>query len=154
VETTTSADSERRHDAPPLTLLGSFGVAVVVPVGDDHETLDGTLVRMTGTTVAVDMHSGTAALTVSIAPRAVLLFGEQGQEKAALVRPGRRVDDVHSPTTIELVLDDVAPLAELERELAESNGVATVDLSDAPDLADGPVVAAAGPDAGGADDHS
>ena len=87
---TTSAETNRRHDAAPLTLLGSFRVAVVVPVGDEHETLDGTLVRMTGTTVAVDMHEGGAALTVSIAPRAVLVFGESGQEKAALVRPGRR----------------------------------------------------------------
>lgn len=143
---TTSADTNRRHDAAPLTLLGSFAVAVVVPVGDEHETLAGTLVRMTGTTVAVDMHTGSAALTVSIAPRAVLVFGEEGLEKAALVRPGRRVEDIHSPTTIELVLDDVAPLADLERELAES--------ASALDLADGTVDLAAGPDPRGADDHS
>src|SRR5262249_434357 len=77
---TTSAATNRRHDAPPLTLLGSFRVAVVVPVGDEHETLDGTLVRMTGKTVAVEMHDGTSALTVSIAPRAVLVFGEPGRE--------------------------------------------------------------------------
>lgn len=135
---TASADTNRRQAAPPLTLLGSFQVAVVVPVADDHETLVGTLVRMTGKTVAVEMHDGTAALTVSIAPRAVLVFGEVGQERAALVRPGRRVEDVHSPTTIELVLDDVALLADLERELAES--------ADTLDLADGSVLAAAGGD--------
>ncbi len=111
----------------PLTLLGSFDVALITPVGDEQETLPGTLVQMTGRTVSIDMGTGSAALTVSIAPQSILVFGDRGQERCALVHPGRRSDDVHSPTTIELVLDDVAPLEELERELAES--AETLDLA-------------------------
>lgn len=97
-------------------LAGTLPVDVLVPVGaGDHLVFTGTLVEMAGSTVTVRMESGAAALAVATTNRCVLVWGDDGRERCALVRTGRRTDDVHSPTTIELVLEDVKTLAELSR---------------------------------------
>jgi hypothetical protein len=59
------------------------------------------------------MEDGAAALTVAMTRRCILVWGPIGDERCALVRSGSRTDDVHSPTTIELVLEDVRPLVEV-----------------------------------------
>lgn len=96
-------------------LTGDLLVDVLVPVGDngDHLVLTGRVVELGESTVAVSMSDGAAALTVAAAKRCVLVWGPEEHERCALVRTGRRADDVLSPTTIELVLEDVRPLTEV-----------------------------------------
>ena len=105
---------ERRAPVPGFRLAGDLAVDVLVPVGaGDHLVLPGTVVELRDTTVTVAMADGVAALTVASTNRCVLVWGADGEESCALVRTGRRVDDVHSPTTIELVLEEVQLLADL-----------------------------------------
>lgn len=106
---------ERRAAAPTFTLTDGLAVEVIVPLVDDHLVLGGRVVQLTDTTVTLAMDDGPAALTVAMARRCVLVWGPEGDERCALVRNGSRVDDVRSPTTIELVLEDVKALAELDR---------------------------------------
>lgn len=97
-------------------LAGGLPVDVLVPIGaGDHLVLRGTLVELAGSTVTVAMEDGAAALAVATTNRCVVVWGPEGRERCALVRTGRRVDDVHSPTTLELVLEEVRTLAELDR---------------------------------------
>lgn len=105
---------DRRATAPPFTLTDGLEVEVVVPMGDDHLVLAGHVAELSDTTVTLVMEDGPAALTVAMARRCILVWGPKGAERCALVRNGRRVDDVRSPTTIELVLEDVQALADLE----------------------------------------
>jgi len=104
---------DRRTGAPTFTLTEGLDVEVIVPVGEDHLLLSGLVVQLTDTTVILDMEDGPSALTVAMSRRCVLVWGPEGDERCALVRNGRRVDDVRTPTTIELVLEDVQPLAGL-----------------------------------------
>jgi RNase P/RNase MRP subunit p29 len=108
-----STGQERRTRAPSFTLTEGLDVEVIVPVGEDHLLLSGSVVQLTDTTVTLDMEDGPSALTVAMTRRCVLVWGPEGDERCALVRNGRRVDDVRTPTTIELVLEDVQPLAGL-----------------------------------------
>ena len=108
--------ADRRSMPPTFRLAGDLPIDVLVPVGaGDHLVFGGTLVELAGSSVTVAMESGAAALTVATTNRCVLVWGDDGTERCALVRAGRRVDDVHSPTTLELVLEDVKTLAELSR---------------------------------------
>ncbi len=103
---------ERRTGTPAFTLTDGLDVEVVLPVADDdHLVLPGRVVRLTDTTVTLAMDDGASALAIAMRPRCVLVWGDEGEERAALVRSGSRVDDVHSSTTIELVLEDVRDLA-------------------------------------------
>jgi hypothetical protein len=103
----------RRANHASFRLTGDLDVDVVIPIGDDHLVLHGTVVELADNTVTIAMDDGAAALRVAISHHSVLVWGPEGEERCALVRSGRRVDDVHSPTTIELVIEDVRPLAEL-----------------------------------------
>ena len=97
-------------------LAGGLPVDVLVPVGaGDHLVFTGRLEELAGSTVTVAMETGAAALAVATTNRCVLVWGEEGSERCALVRTGRRTDDVLSPTTLELVLEDVKTVAELSR---------------------------------------
>jgi hypothetical protein len=114
---------DRRAPVPAFRLAGDLVVDVLVPVGaGDHLVLSGTVVELGDSTVTVAMTDGVAALTVATTNRCVLVWGEDGAESCALVRTGRRVDDVHSPTTIELVLEEVQLLADLVAGAVESVG--------------------------------
>jgi hypothetical protein len=113
VEEVPAIDDRRRAEVAAFTLLDGLAVEIVVPLGGDHLVFDGRVVQLTGNTVTVSVDDGPSALTVAMSRRCVIVWGEEGAEQAALVRSGRRVDDVHSPTTIELVLEDVLPLAEV-----------------------------------------
>lgn len=104
---------DRRVTHPSFRLTGDLDVDVVIPLGDDHLVLHGTVVELADSTVTIAMEDGAAALRVAIAHHSVLVWGPEGNEQCALVRSGRRVDDVHSPTTIEVVIEDVRPLADL-----------------------------------------
>jgi hypothetical protein len=105
---------ERRASTTGFRLAGDLPVDVLVPVGlTDHLVLPGTVVSLGESTVVVAMADGVAALTIAATNRCILVWGPDGDESCALVRSGRRVDDVHSPTTIELVLEEVRPLAEV-----------------------------------------
>jgi hypothetical protein len=105
---------DRRAPMPAFRLAGDLPVDVLVPVGaGDHLVLPGTVVELRDSTVTVAMEDGVAALTIATTKRCVLVWGDEGEESCALVRTGRRVDDVHSPTTIELVLEEVQMLADL-----------------------------------------
>jgi hypothetical protein len=110
VETT----EDRRGDHASFRLAGDLDVDVVIPMGEDHLVLHGTVVELADNTVSIAMDDGAAALRVAIAHHSVLVWGPEGEERCALVRSGRRVDDVHSPTTIEVVIEDVRPLADLQ----------------------------------------
>jgi hypothetical protein len=112
-EETEGATAERRATPPAFTLTDGLEVEVVLPLtgSEDHLVLPGRVVRLTGSTVTVALHDGASALAIAMRPRCVLVWGEEGSERAALVRSGSRVDDVHSSTTIELVLEDVRDLA-------------------------------------------
>jgi hypothetical protein len=93
-------------------LIGDLPVDVRIPVGaGDHLVFHGTVVGLAGATVTVAMADGVGALTIATRGRCMLVWGSGGEERCARVRVGRRLDDVHSPTTIELVLEDVSPLA-------------------------------------------
>lgn len=106
--------SEERRRAPaPFRLAGDLDVDVLVPIGEDHLVLAGRVVDVAQQTVTIDLRDGAAALAVAMTTRCVLVWGPTDGEQCALVRSGRRVDDVHSPTTIELVLEEVRPLADL-----------------------------------------
>jgi hypothetical protein len=104
---------ERRAPAPSFRLSGDLEVEVLVPIGEDHVVLPATVVELAEKTVTLAMEDGAAALTVAMTRRCLLVWGARGEEQCALVRSGRRVDDVHSPTTIELVLEEVRPLSEV-----------------------------------------
>ena len=105
---------DRRASTTRFRLAGDLPVDVLVPVGpSDHLVLPGTVVSLGESTVVVAMADGVAALTIAATNRCVLVWGPDGDESCALVRSGRRTDDVHSPTTIELVLEEVRPLAEV-----------------------------------------
>jgi len=109
---------DRRVTHPSFRLLGDLAAEVLVPMGRGHDERDHlalavTIVGVGDNTVTVDAADGAAALRIAIAQHSVLVWGPEGEEQCALVRSGRRVDDVHSPTTIELVIEDVRPLAEL-----------------------------------------
>ena len=105
---------DRRASTTWFRLAGDLPVDVLVPVGPtDHVVLSGVVVSLGDSTVTVAMHDGLSALTIAATNRCVLVWGPDGDESCALVRSGRRVDDVHSPTTIELVLEEVRPLADL-----------------------------------------
>jgi len=104
---------DRRAAPPAFRLTGDLPVDILVPLGRDHLVLRGTVVELAGSTVTVAMEDGVAALTVATTNHCMLVWGPDGDERCAVVRAGHRVDDVHSPTTIELVLEDVRPLAEL-----------------------------------------
>lgn len=107
-------DFEERRTAPsPFRLAGDLPVDVLVPIGQDQLVLSGTVAEVAEKTVTVAMEDGAAALTVAMTRRCVLVWGPPGEEQCALVRSGRRVEDVRSPTTIELVLEEVSPLADL-----------------------------------------
>jgi hypothetical protein len=110
VQTTTE---ERRTPAPAFTLLDGLAVEILVPLAGDHLVFSGRVVQLTETTVTVALDDGPTALSVAMCRRCVLVWGEEGVEQCALVRNGRRVDDVHSPTTIELVLEEVRPLTDV-----------------------------------------
>ena len=104
---------ERRTAAPSFTLLDGLAVEVLVPLAGDH-------LVFSGRGRPADRDDGHRRprrrphrLTVAMVRRCVLVWGEEGAEQCALVRNGRRVDDVHSPTTIELVLEEVRPLADV-----------------------------------------
>lgn len=105
---------DRRTTHASFRLTGDLDVDVVIPMGDDHLVLHGTVAELADNTVTIAMDDGAAALRVAIAHHSVLVWGPEGDERCALVRSGRRVDDVHSPTTIEVVIEDVRPLADLE----------------------------------------
>jgi hypothetical protein len=106
-------EPERRAAPAAFRLAGELAVEVLVPISkDDYLSLPGTLVGLAGATVTVAMADGVSALTVATSTSCLLVWG-QAPEQRALVRAGRRVDDVHSPTTLELVLQDAPDLAGL-----------------------------------------
>lgn len=117
----TTANAERRAPSPPFVLTDGLEVDVLVPLAGDHLILGGQVVQITDTTVTLRMASGADALAVAAAHRCVVVWGVEGEERCALVRNGHRVDDVRTPTTIELVLEDVRPLAELARARADED---------------------------------
>lgn len=105
---------DRRAAGEQFQLTGDLPVDVLVPMsGGDHLVLPGTVVAIAGPTITVRMADGAAALTVATTSRCVVVWGPDDDERCALVRAGRRVDDVHSPTTIELVLEEVRALADV-----------------------------------------
>lgn len=105
------AASDRRAAPTSFRLAGELAVDVLVPMGSgDHLVLPGQVVQVSGAAVTVTMADGAAALTVAATPRCVLVWGDDGDETFAMVRSGRRVDDVRSPTTIEVVLEEVRPM--------------------------------------------
>ena len=107
------AGGERRSAPTAFRLTDGLPVDVLVPLGGgDHVVLPGEVTDVAGSTVTVRMDDGVAALTVATTRRCVVVWGDDGDETAALVRAGRRVDDVDAPTTIELVLEDVRRLVE------------------------------------------
>jgi hypothetical protein len=107
-------EPERRAAAPSFRLAGELAVEILVPIGDDDFiALPGTVTELAGTTVTVAMADGVAALTVATSTSCMLVWRADGAEHVARVHAGRRVDDVHSPTTLELVLEDAELLAEL-----------------------------------------
>jgi hypothetical protein len=107
-------DLERRTPISAYRLSGDLAVDVLVPARFGAPVvLPGVVLELGDSTVTIAMGDGAAALTVATTKRCVLVWGPEGSESCALVRTGRRVDDVHSPTTLELVLEEVRPLADL-----------------------------------------
>lgn len=98
---------------PPraFRLAGELAVEVLVPIGPgDHLVLPGRLVEVAGAVATVTMADGAAALAVASSPRCILVWGDEGEESFAMARSGRRVDDVRSPTTVEVVLEELVDL--------------------------------------------
>lgn len=110
----TRPEGDRRAPAPTFVLTDGLDVEVVVPLGEDHLVFTGRVVQLTDKTVTVALDDGPATLTVAMVRRCLLVWGPEGGEQCALVRSGRRVEDIRSPTTIELVLEEVKSLAELD----------------------------------------
>lgn len=109
---------DRRVTHPSFRLLGGLRAEVLVPMGPaqaprDHMAFAVSIVGVGDDTVTVEAVDGAAALRIAIAQHCVLVWGPASEEQCALVRSGRRVDDVHSPRALELVIEDVRPLADV-----------------------------------------
>ena len=105
------AATDRRTPPRAFRLAGELTVEVLVPMGSgDHLVLPGKVQEVAGAAVTVTMADGAAALAVAASPRCILVWGDESDERFAMAHSGRRIDDVRSPTTIELVLEDLVDL--------------------------------------------
>jgi len=100
------ADADRRGPTSPFTLTKGLAVELIVPLGDREElVVPASVVAMTDRTVSVEVADGPLGLAVGMSPRCTVLVAGDTPLQAVVARPGRRTEDVHSPTTIELVLE-------------------------------------------------
>jgi hypothetical protein len=103
------ADDERRGSTSPFTLTKGLAVELIVPLADREElVVPASVVAMTDRTVSVEVADGPLGLAVSMSHRCTVLVAGDTPLHAVVARPGRRIEDVHSPTVLELVLDQGA----------------------------------------------
>jgi hypothetical protein len=104
------ADPERRAPASAFTLTSGLSVELVIGLGPEEElVVPARVVAMTERTVTVEVADGPLGLAVEMSPWCTVLVAGDSPVDAVVARPGRRVDDVHSPTLLELVLDASVP---------------------------------------------
>ena len=103
-------DQERRAPTNGFTLTTELEVELVVALGADEElVVPARIVAMSDRTVTVEVAGGPLGLAVEMSPWCTVRVAGDSPDGAVVARPGRRVDDVHSPTRLELVLDAPVP---------------------------------------------
>lgn len=111
-------DRERRGPTNGFTLTTELAVELVIGFGPDEElVVPARVVAMTDRTVTVEVADGPLGLAIEMSPWCTVLVAGDETEGAVVARPGRRVGDVHSPTLLELVLEDAVPAPTVWRRL-------------------------------------
>jgi hypothetical protein len=104
------ADHERRAPASAFTLTKGLPVELLISLGPEEElVIPARVVAMTERTVTVEVANGALGLAVEMSPWCTVIVAGDASDEGVLTRPGRRVEDVHSPTLLELVLDASVP---------------------------------------------
>jgi hypothetical protein len=101
-------DTERRGASNGFTLTKGLAVEVIVGLGQDELVVPAAVVAMTDRTVSVEVADGPLGLAIGMSPWCTVIVAGDTPLRAVAAHPGRRVDDVHSPRVIELVLDEPA----------------------------------------------
>jgi hypothetical protein len=103
------ADEDRRGARSPFVLTRGLQVDIIVQLRVDEElVIPASVEAMSEHTLTVRLPDGALGLAVGMRPRCTVLVRGDAQTHAVQARPGRRVDDVRSPTLLELVLTEPA----------------------------------------------
>lgn len=102
-------DEERRGASGPFVLTRGLEVEIIVELGIDEElVVPASVEAMSDRTLTVRLPDGALGLAVGMRPRCAVIIRGDAQTHTVQARPGRRVDDVRSPTLLELVLTESA----------------------------------------------
>jgi hypothetical protein len=113
------ADGDRRGSSSAFTLTRGLAVEIVIGFGGDQElVVPASVEAMTDRTVRIRVPDGPLGLAVGMSPHCTVVVTGDSHFQAVHARPGRRIDDVRSPTLLELVLDEPAIALATEPEPA------------------------------------
>ena len=100
-------EGERRGSGHPFRLTKGLAVEVLIDLGSDGDlVVPAEVIAMSDRTVSIEVADGPLGLAVNMSPRCTVVVAGDTPLRAVPARPGRRTDDVQSPTVLELVLEE------------------------------------------------